>query len=85
MFFLYEDQAAVRLGPWKYVRDPRDRLGGQTHGGEYLYRLDHDPAESHNLTDRHPEVRNELAALVDDWLRDVDSWRLGAQHDMAFR
>ena len=51
-------QRAVRRGKWKYLRD----------GLEFLYDLEEDPGERHNLSYQHPELLAELRELSKgDW------------------
>lgn len=75
---------AVRTKRWKYsVYDPeadpwRDKTG-KRYVSQYLYNLEEDPHEQHNLAEEpgHAEVRRELAVLLKKHMReageDVDS------------
>jgi arylsulfatase A-like enzyme len=51
----------LRLPPWKYI-DSREI------GLEELYNLETDPGETENLADALPDVRREMARLVDEWV-----------------
>ncbi len=51
-------QSAIREGRWKLLR------GGQR---EYLYDLDTDREEQHNLAGEHPEIAARLRATLTDW------------------
>jgi arylsulfatase A-like enzyme len=55
--FKANEQAAVRRGPWKYLR---------INGNEYLFDVVADPQERGNLRTHHPE---RFAALKSDWER----------------
>ena len=59
-------QRAVRRGRWKYLRDG-------TH--EFLYDLDADVGERHDLAARHPGMLSEFRRLLAAWEADVDSSR----------
>jgi arylsulfatase A-like enzyme len=59
---------AIRLGDWKLIRffgedRDRDRLE--------LYNLADDIGEDHNVVLEQPAIRNDLAARLDRWSRDV--------------
>ncbi len=70
---------AIRKGPWKYL-DHRGSAGNNYNSGEMkpyalpelapdapgqLYNLDDDPGEKNNLYFKHPEIVNELKALLE--------------------
>ena len=65
LFWHYNEQAAVRDGAWKLVRD----VGKQP--GTALYDLAHDLGERHNLADRHPARVQAMLAALDAWHTDV--------------
>lgn len=71
----YDGQAAIRVGKWKYVTNPKDRLGGEREAGGFLHDLERDPAETANASDGHPEVARELAGQLERWETRFRSWR----------
>ncbi len=56
--FLNFDQAACRIGKWKYLKILEN---------EFLFDLDADPLERGNLKSRHPKVFERLSAHFDQW------------------
>ncbi|HEX4147794.1 MAG TPA: sulfatase-like hydrolase/transferase [Pirellulales bacterium] len=58
-------QKAIRHGPWKYVQD-----GGYL---DFLYNLDEDIGERHNLGIHRPEILADLKRRLAAWEADVDS------------
>jgi arylsulfatase A-like enzyme len=73
-------QLSVRRGPWKlvHVRAPRDRE--RLRGGEFLlFDVARDPGETHNLAARRPEIKRELQAALEEWLRTTPEYRGGEQ------
>ena len=56
--FKANDQAAVRMGDWKYLR-----IGGE----EYLFDLARDPRERARLQNRYPGKLTELRTMYDRW------------------
>ena len=70
-FFYYRGETlyAARKGPWKahfitewaYTPD----TGRVVHETPELYHLEHDPSESYNVADKHPEVIEELLRAVE--------------------
>jgi len=55
-------QSAIREGKWKLLR------GGQR---EYLFDLDADKEEKHNLASKHPEITDRLRAQLENWAKDL--------------
>jgi arylsulfatase A len=62
---------AVRKGPWKWIEGikaegipARGNSGKNAKSGEELYDLSKDPEEKQNVIHDHPEVANELRALL---------------------
>jgi N-acetylgalactosamine-6-sulfatase len=53
--------AGIREGRWKLIHPTRSR------GEVELYDLSADPAESHNVATRHPEVVERLGERVRSW------------------
>jgi uncharacterized sulfatase len=51
---------AVRMGPWKGVRQPM--LTGEIE----LYNLESDPSEEENVADEHPELVRRIRAAMDE-------------------
>jgi len=61
MFWEHEGNAAVRIGPWKLVREyPKDWE---------LYDMRVDRTELHDLAAQHPERVREMAARYEAWAR----------------
>ncbi|HRX78741.1 MAG TPA: sulfatase-like hydrolase/transferase [Pirellulaceae bacterium] len=58
LYWRWIAQSAVREGKWKYLR------GGSR---EYLYDLEADQEEKHNLLARHPDVAAKLLAKLTKW------------------
>jgi len=63
LFWRWIAQSAVREGKWKYLR------GGAR---EYLFDLDADKEEKHNLLAQNPDVAKRLAAKLGDWAKTLD-------------
>lgn len=63
-------QAAIRDGKWKLLR------GGKR---EYLFDLDADKEEKHNLATKHPDIANRLRAQLSDWANELDPPGLAAK------
>lgn len=67
---------AVRWKEWKahyitqgaYGADAREST---THEVPLLYQLNHDPSERFNLNDKHPEVLQQIAKIVDEHQQDL--------------
>jgi arylsulfatase A-like enzyme len=58
LMWRWVSQSAIREGNWKLL------LGG---GREYLFDLDADLEEKHNLLAKHPEIANRLRKRLSDW------------------
>ena len=59
-------QVSIRRGKWKLIDDPRaDPKTGQV--GLQLYDLSQDPAETNNLAERLPQVRDQMHAQLRAW------------------
>ncbi len=56
-------QSAIREGDWKLLR------GGKR---EYLFNLNDDLEEKHNLAAQHPEIANRLRAKLTNWCGKLD-------------
>jgi uncharacterized sulfatase len=56
-------QSAIREGNWKLLR------GGQR---EYLYDLEADLEEKHNLAAKHPEIATRLRTRLSTWANELD-------------
>jgi len=56
------DQSAIREGKWKLL------LGGPR---EYLFDLDTDLEEKHNLVAKHPEIANRLRKRLESWSEEL--------------
>ena len=62
LYWRWIAQAAVRDGKWKYLR------GGTR---SYLYDLDADKEEKHNLLAQHPEIGQRLHGQLEAWTREL--------------
>jgi uncharacterized sulfatase len=58
LFWRWLHQAAVRKGKWKYLCGV---------GKTYLFDLESDREEKHNLIEKHPEIATALRADLDKW------------------
>ena len=56
-------QSAIREGNWKLLR------GGER---EYLYNLEADLEEKHNLAEKHPEIATRLRTKLSTWANELD-------------
>ncbi|QDU40896.1 Arylsulfatase precursor [Maioricimonas rarisocia] len=63
LFWRWISQSAVREGKWKYLR------GGAR---EYLFDLDADPEEKHDLLAEHPEIAARLEEKLAMWAGQLD-------------
>jgi arylsulfatase A-like enzyme len=66
------DQKTVRRGQWKYLRDGSGVVDS-VH--EFLFDLEKDPAEKHELTIARAKTLPEFRKLLADWEADVDASR----------
>ena len=62
LYWRWIAQAATREGKWKYLR------GGRR---EYLFDLNLDREEKHNVIHEHPEVAKRLSANLERWSQDL--------------
>lgn len=62
LYWRWIAQSAVREGKWKYLR------GGDR---EYLFDLDADKEEKHNLLARHPDTAARLRARLEAWSKEL--------------
>jgi arylsulfatase A-like enzyme len=68
LFWRFNKQRAVRRGPWKLRVEKRDDASNR----EYqLFNLDDDLAESHDLSQSHPEKVKELTSELEAWEKEV--------------
>lgn len=58
LMWRWVSQSAIREGNWKLLR------GGER---EYLFDLESDIEEKHNLLAKHPEIANRLRQRLSDW------------------
>ena len=61
---------AVRKGPWKMHLMTQDAYGAGArqpvaHDPPVLYHLEHDPSETTNLAEQHPELLKEILADIE--------------------
>lgn len=64
-----DEGRAVRRGRWKLIE--------MADGGRYLYDLQSDTGETHNLVSRHPQLVQELVRELDRWEERVTSTNNG--------
>ncbi len=69
LYWRWLSQAAIRQGQWKYLRGS-DR--------EYLFNLDNDVEEQHNLLGVHPEIANQLRDQLSKWAETLSPPGIGA-------
>lgn len=71
IWWMHEDNLAVRVGDWKLVSAKRDRDPKRPKQPKWeLYDLKNDRSETNNLADKMPEKVKELAAIWDaEWKR----------------
>ena len=62
LMWRWVSQSAIREGNWKLLR------GGDR---EYLFDLDADLEERHNLAAKHPEIANRLRKRLRDWAEEL--------------
>lgn len=62
LYWRWIAQAAIREGKWKYLR------GGAR---EYLYDLDADAEEKHNLLTQHPDIAERLESKLARWSEEL--------------
>ncbi|MBZ4190165.1 sulfatase-like hydrolase/transferase [Niabella beijingensis] len=66
-------QWAVRRGDWKLLHNPvQARKEELDQDGFFLANIKADPAEKSNLSKQQPGIVNELKALYDQWVVEVD-------------
>ena len=63
LYWKFWNQSAVRSGNWKYLQIP--------FGSGFLFDLENDPEETHNLLDKHPEKARELHAKLSAWTAEM--------------
>jgi len=73
-----QTQWAVRRGPWKLLGNVRDEtatgaLLTEADRRLFLANLEEDPAETTNLAESHPEVRDELHQLHQTWAAGIEA------------
>ena len=75
-YYKAEKLYAVRMGPWKaHFRVSPDGPGTEPPPEEnlpLLYHLGHDPSEQYDVSGEHPEVLEEIRALVEEHRRDLE-------------
>ncbi|MFO7852741.1 MAG: arylsulfatase [Bacteroidota bacterium] len=75
----YSYNATIRQGDWKLVRPfvshweiPMEKSKLKP----VLYNLKNDPAEQHDVSEKYPEIYNELRVKLEQWCREVEFDRL---------
>ncbi len=73
LFWQYHNQWAVRQGPWKLIRNPRNPVPGDALPAAdqewFLSNLEQEPGERNNLAVEHPEIVNRLDTARPAWMR----------------
>ena len=67
VYWEYDNQRAVRRGPWKLVVDPRPSLLLPNEKLTWLSNLQEDPGETRNYAATRPEVLAELSQALAAW------------------
>jgi arylsulfatase len=80
LWWLHEDNKAIRVGDWKLVAAANQPTAGKT--GWELYDLSQDRAETNNLADKMPDKVRELDQL---WNSATEEFRELAQRDLPAR
>ena len=74
LYWQFQNQWAVRQGPWKLIRNARIRVPGDKLSAEdeqgFLSNLEQDPGERNNLAAEHPDIVERLTAARPEWARD---------------
>ena len=70
LYWRWIAQSALRDGKWKLLR------GGQR---DYLFNLDEDPGEKHNLIAQQPELATRLIKQLETWAADMQPPGLNTQ------
>jgi len=65
MFWRFKNQQAIRKGPWKLLVDGEE---------QYLYNLDTDPEEMHDVGEMHPDLVDSLSNLLMDWTMEMEQY-----------
>jgi len=72
LYWTFHNQWAVRQGPWKLIRNPRNPVRGDGLAAEdqpwFLSNLEQDPGERNNLAAKHPDIVERLAAARPAWV-----------------
>jgi arylsulfatase len=59
LYWGFKNKQAARRGKWKAVRQP---MGS---GPTELYNLEEDPSESNNVAEAHPDVVQQMEAIME--------------------
>ena len=74
LYWAYQNQWAVRQGPWKLIRNPRNPVRGDGLAASdqpwFLSNLEEDPGERNNLAAKHPDIVERLANARPEWARE---------------
>lgn len=75
-FYYYDvrNAVAVRYQQWKYVRRHTTDISTfwPTKQGPFLFDLEGDPNESYSLSESRPEMANQLAGMLENFVLDMD-------------
>jgi arylsulfatase A len=81
LYFYHHDKLeGIRHGKWKFYPKihpyvypvPIETIREWSWGGPWLYNLELDPGESYNLRAKHPEIVNELTAIMEQRNREME-------------
>lgn len=75
LFWEYESQSAARIGDWKIVRNPTERLGAESENADALFFLGEHGSEYIDLKDSQPGIFAEMEHSLQLWEAKVQHWR----------
>jgi arylsulfatase A-like enzyme len=67
LFWAYDDQFALRRGPWKLLQNHRERLGDDLNKETWLSNLDSDAGEKRNLAERSDTPAADMLKSLEKW------------------
>jgi arylsulfatase A-like enzyme len=73
IYWEYQDQTAVRRGPWKLVLDGKLVENAPDEDAIHLSNLDADPSEALNLKAQEPERAADLTRMAQTWRADLEA------------
>jgi arylsulfatase A-like enzyme len=85
LYWRFGEQIAIRMGDWKLVKVPGDRIGPgdvtakASTAGAQLYHLAHDIGEQNNLAEKEPARLKQLATAWEKWNAELISAKWAPQ------